>query len=48
MNEDNFPNCKWRWMTLQTPKFQTIDEAKAWINENEAEILKLNIFLENE
>jgi hypothetical protein len=33
MNEDSNTNCKWRWITLKNES-ETLDEAKAFLNEN--------------
>lgn len=30
INEDNNPNCKWKWIQLKT-QFETVDEAKEWL-----------------
>jgi hypothetical protein len=32
--EDKNPNCDWRWITLKTPSFNELQEAKDWLNKN--------------
>ena len=38
---DNNPNCNWKWITLKKD-FESIDEAKLWINDKKSELL--NVF----
>lgn len=44
LNEDNNPNCVWKWITLKK-KSATLQEAKDWLNENRQAILeKYNLY----
>lgn len=40
INEDNNPNCIWKWITLKK-KSSSLEEAKKWLNDNFEEINKL-------
>lgn len=37
INEDNHPNCPWRWIKVKGT-FPTLQEAKNWLNENREKI----------
>ena len=40
INEDGNTNCEWKWITLKTPEFENIKEAKKWVKENTKRILE--------
>jgi hypothetical protein len=34
LDEDLNKNCKWRWITLDTPDFEDMNDAKTWAKDN--------------
>lgn len=34
IREDGNPNCDWKWITIKTPEFKELQEAKNWLNNN--------------
>lgn len=48
INEDNNPNCTWRWIQFKKV-FTTLQEAKNWLNENREKIFsQFELYLFNE
>lgn len=45
-DNDKKENCSWKWVTLKQ-KFDTEEEARIFIKENEEKILKLNLYYED-
>jgi len=41
----NNPNCPWTWVIIKQ-KFNTVADAKSWLNENRAEIID-KLYFEN-